>query len=90
MIGRQRSPEQTMNKNGISPEQTMNENRIQSNGLGYASIEVRPGVYNLNSTAKLLLACHFDWHRIHASVDSLCQSTYFEVGVNFSGKRNIT
>ena len=29
MIGRQRSPEQTMNKTGI-----------QSNGLGYASIEV--------------------------------------------------
>ena len=29
MIGRQRSPEQTMNKSGI-----------QSNGLGYASIEV--------------------------------------------------
>ena len=53
MIGRQRSPEQTMNKNGISPEQTMNKNGIQSNGLGYASIEVRPRVYNLNSTAKL-------------------------------------
>ena len=52
MIGRQRSPEQTMNKNGISPEQTMNKNRIQSNGLGYASIEVRPRVWNLNSTFK--------------------------------------
>ena len=55
MIGRQRSPEQTMNKNGISPEQTMNKNGIspeqtmnkngiQSNGLGHTSIEVRPRV----------------------------------------------
>ena len=54
MIGRQRSPEQTMNKNGISPEQTMNKNGMQSNGLDYASIEVRPRIWNLNSTAKLL------------------------------------
>ena len=61
MIGRQRSPEQTMNKNGISPEQTMNKNGIQSNGLGYASIEVRPRVWNLNSTAKLLLGCQLQW-----------------------------
>ena len=50
MIGRQRSPEQTMNKNGISPEQTMNKNGIQSN---YASIEVRTRVWNLNSPTKL-------------------------------------
>ena len=66
MIGRQRSPEQTMNKNGISPEQTMNKNGIQSNGLGYASIEVRPRVWNLNSTAKLLLGCQ---------LFNLCQNT---------------
>ena len=42
MIGRQRSPEQTMNKNGI-----------QSNGLGYTSTEVRTRGWYLNSTAKL-------------------------------------
>ena len=61
MIGRQRSPEQTMNKNGISPEQTMNKNGIQSNGLGYASIEVRPRVWYLNSTAKLFFVGPFDF-----------------------------
>ena len=72
MIGRQRSPEQTMNKNGISPEQTMNKNGIQSNGLGYASIEVRPRVWNLNSTAKLLLSYQF----------SLCQNTLKLVSIS--------
>ena len=53
MIGRQRSPEQTMNKNGI-----------QSNGLGYASIEVRPRVLNLNSTVKLGDKERFDKEQI--------------------------
>ena len=82
MIGRQRSPEQTMNKNGISPEQTMNKNGIQSNGLGYASIEVRPRVWNLNIAAKLLLDCHFDFHRLHDFFDSLCQNTLKLVSIS--------
>ena len=87
MIGRQRSPEQTMNKNGISPEQTMNKNGIQSNGLGYASIEVRPRVYNFNSTAKLFFVGHFDCHRLHTSFDILCQNSLNSMSI--SGAKGI-
>jgi hypothetical protein len=71
MIGRQRSPEQTMNKNGI-----------QSNGLGYTSIEVSTRVWNLNSTAKLFFVGQFDWHRLHTSFDILCQNNLNSVSIS--------